>query len=112
MPDDFGTLKWYAVLIICLTLGMGAMGKKWKIWTQTGPQAFWFLSSILNTRTYNIPDRMSFDWVFSGQWKTTQYDEDEDDVGEVMMMNEVVAGNSETKWTLARLILRWRSEKW
>lgn len=51
--------------------------------------------------TYNIPDRMSFDWVFSSQWKTTEYDEDEDDVGEVMMMNEVVAGDSETKWILA-----------
>jgi len=54
---------------------------------------------------------MSFDWVFSGQWKTTQYDEDKDDVGEVMMMNQVVAGNSETKWTLARLISSRRSEK-
>ncbi len=39
---------------------------------------------------------MSFDWVFSSQRKTTEYDEDEDDVGEVMMMNEVVAGDSET----------------
>ncbi len=39
---------------------------------------------------------MSFDWVFSSQRKTTEYDEDEDQVGEVMMMNEVVAGDSET----------------
>lgn len=40
---------------------------------------------------------MCFDWVFSSQGKTTKYNEDEDEVGEVLMMNEVVAGDSETK---------------
>lgn len=70
--------------------------KGYKIYTQTGPTVLYSRGSI----TYNVPDWVSFDWIFSSQWKTTKYDEDEDDVGEVMMMNEVMAGDSETKLTL------------
>lgn len=42
---------------------------------------------------------MSFDWVLSSQWKTTEDDEEEDEVGKVRMVNEVVTSNSEAGQT-------------
>lgn len=40
---------------------------------------------------------MRFDWILSSQGNTTEDDEDEDEVGEVGVMDEVVAGDSQTK---------------
>lgn len=40
---------------------------------------------------------MGFDWILSSQGNTTEDDEDEDEVGEVWMMDEIVAGNSQTE---------------
>lgn len=39
---------------------------------------------------------MGFDWILSSQGNTTEDDEDEDEVGEVGVMDEVVAGDSQT----------------
>lgn len=47
-------------------------------------------------RPYYVPERMGFDWILSGQRNTTEDDEDEDEVGEVGVMDEVVAGDSQT----------------
>lgn len=40
---------------------------------------------------------MGFDWILSSQGNTTEDDEDEDEVGEVWVMDEIVAGNSQTE---------------
>ena len=40
---------------------------------------------------------MRFDWILSSQGNTTEDDEDEDEVGEVRVMDEVVAGDSQTE---------------
>lgn len=40
---------------------------------------------------------MGFDWILSSQGYTTEDDEDENEVGEVGVMDEVVAGNSQTE---------------
>lgn len=40
---------------------------------------------------------MGFDWILSSQGNTAEDDEDEDEVGEVGVMDEVVAGNSQTE---------------
>lgn len=40
---------------------------------------------------------MRFDRILSSQRYTTEDDEDEDEVGEVRVMDEVVAGNSQTE---------------
>lgn len=45
--------------------------------------------------TYDIPDWMSFDGVLCSQREAAEDDEDEDEVGEVRMINEVVTGHSE-----------------
>lgn len=42
---------------------------------------------------------MSFDWVLSSQWETTKDDEEEDEVGKVRMVNEVVTCDSEAGQT-------------
>lgn len=42
---------------------------------------------------------MSFDRILSSQWETTEDDEEEDEVGKVRMVNEVVTGNSEAGQT-------------
>lgn len=47
---------------------------------------------------------MSFDWVLSSQWETTKDDEEEDEVGKVRMVNEVVTRDSEAGQT-------WNQEK-
>lgn len=43
---------------------------------------------------YNVPEWVGFDGILSSQWNTTEDDEDEDEVGEVGVVNEVVAGDS------------------
>lgn len=48
-------------------------------------------------RSYYVPERVGFDWILSSQGNTTEDDEDEDEVGEVGVMDEVVAGNSQTE---------------
>ena len=45
--------------------------------------------------TYDVPEGVVPDWVLSSQWDATEDDEDEDEVGEVAVMNEVVAGYSQ-----------------
>lgn len=40
---------------------------------------------------------MGFDRILSSQGNATEDDEDEDEVGEVGVMDEVVAGNSQTE---------------
>lgn len=47
-------------------------------------------------RSYYVPERVGFNWILSSQGNTTEDDEDEDEVGEVGVMDEVVAGNSQT----------------
>lgn len=47
-------------------------------------------------RSYYVPERVRFDWILGSQGNTTEDDEDEDEVGEVGVMDEVVAGNSQT----------------
>lgn len=61
-----------------------------------GVQSVYPFTDIL---TYNVPDRMSFDWVLSSQWETTKDDEEEDEVGKVRMVNEVVTSDSEAGQT-------------
>lgn len=46
---------------------------------------------------YNISERMRFDWILCSQRNATEDDEDEDEVGEVGVMNEVVAGDSQAE---------------
>lgn len=40
---------------------------------------------------------MGFDWILSSQGNTAEDDEDENEVGEVGVMDEVVAGDSQTE---------------
>lgn len=56
---------------------------------------------------------MGFDWILSSQGNATEDDEDENEVGEVGVMDEVVAGNSQTedgkkKWNV--LVLKQRTQ--
>lgn len=53
---------------------------------------------------------MGFDGILSSQGNTAEDDEDEDDVGEVGVMDEVVAGDSQTEngEETSALIQRWR----
>lgn len=51
--------------------------------------------SSINCWTYNVPKWMGFDWVLSCQWETTEDDEEEDEVGKVGMVNEIVASDPE-----------------
>lgn len=46
---------------------------------------------------YNVPEWVGFDWILSSQGDTTEDDEDEDEIGEVGVMDEVVAGHSQTE---------------
>lgn len=46
------------------------------------------------TEPYNVPEGVGFDGVLSSQWNATEDDENEDEVGEVGVVNEVVAGDS------------------
>lgn len=39
---------------------------------------------------------MGFDWVLSSQGNTAEDDEDENEVGEVRVMDEVVTGDAQT----------------
>ncbi len=48
-------------------------------------------------RSYYVPEWVGFDWILSSQGNTAEDDEDEDEVGEVGVMDEVVAGNSQTE---------------
>lgn len=55
--------------------------------------------------SYYVPEWVRFDWILSSQGNTTEDDEDEDEVGEVGVMDEVVACNSQTdnekeKWII------------
>lgn len=43
---------------------------------------------------YSVPEWVGFNGILSSQWNTTEDDEDEDEVGEVGVMDEVVAGDS------------------
>lgn len=43
---------------------------------------------------YNVPERVGFDGILSSQRNTAEDDEDEDEVGEVRVVDEVVAGDS------------------
>lgn len=47
--------------------------------------------------SYNVSERVRFDGILSGQRYATEDDEDEDEVGEVRVMDEVVAGDSQTE---------------
>jgi len=38
---------------------------------------------------------VGFDWILGSQGDTAEDDEDEDEVGEVVVMDEVVAGDSQ-----------------
>lgn len=44
--------------------------------------------------SYDVPEGVRFDWILSSQRDAAEDDEDEDEVGEVGMMDEVVARNS------------------
>jgi hypothetical protein len=46
---------------------------------------------------YVVPKGVSSDWILSGQRNTTGDDEDEDEVGEVGVVDEVVTGHSEAE---------------
>lgn len=46
------------------------------------------------SESYDVPEGVRFDWVLSSQRDAAEDDEDEDEVGEVGMMDEVVACNS------------------
>lgn len=46
-------------------------------------------------RAYNVPEGVRFDGVLSGQRDAAEDDEDEDEVGEVGVMDEVVTGDSQ-----------------
>lgn len=46
---------------------------------------------------YDVSERVGFDGILSSQRDAAEDDEDEDEVGEVGVVNEVVAGNSQTE---------------
>lgn len=43
---------------------------------------------------YGVPEWVGFDGILSSQWNTAEDDEDENEVGEVGVMDEVVASHS------------------
>lgn len=47
--------------------------------------------------TYDVPEGVVPDWVLSSQWDAAEDDEDENEVGEVVVMDEVVAGHSQAE---------------
>lgn len=62
-------------------------------------QACWAdgLSAKNTDESYYVSEWVGFDWILSSQGNTTEDDEDENEVGEVGVMDEVVAGNSQTE---------------
>lgn len=46
--------------------------------------------------SYNVPEWMGFDWILSSQRDTAEDDEDEDEVGKIRMMDEAMAGYTQT----------------
>lgn len=54
--------------------------------------------------SYYVSEWVRFDWILGSQRNTTEDDEDENEVGEVGVMDEAVAGNSQTE--------KWHRETW
>lgn len=87
-----------------------------------GDKCEWWLCSFASVwvccpgpcESYYVSERVGFDRILSSQWDAAEDDEDEDEVGEVGMMDEVVACNSQTGNRTEReggLILQYPDEK-
>lgn len=52
---------------------------------------------VVERSSYNVPERVGFDGILSSQRNTAEDDEDEDEVGEVGVVDEVVTGDSQAE---------------